>query len=172
MLHARPVSYLSWCSAAALALGRLPAAVKPGSAQRWWRYPLKSSMPTMPKMSSTKPHSISTLPILGTTSSTHCTSTGIPGTRFNARSGRSARKARSPEKLPICARARAGAARERRRRRARAHEPRGVRCARAGARSPGVRGHAGMRAPTWGKRMGSHASVTMTKSSWHHGSRR
>ena len=70
---------------------------KPGSAQRSWSSPSKSSTPTIPKTRKMKPHRSSTLIILGITSKTHCTSSGMPGISLSARSGRSSRKARTVE---------------------------------------------------------------------------
>ena len=50
-----------------------------------------------PKTMKTNPKRVSTLPIFGNTVRIHWTSTGMPGTRLSARSGLSARKARSTE---------------------------------------------------------------------------
>ena len=54
-------------------------------------------MPTMPKTRKTNAQSAATLPIFGKAAMIDETSTGIPGTRFSARSGRSARTERITE---------------------------------------------------------------------------
>ena len=81
----------------------------------------------MPKTSSKKAQSSPTLAIFGIASRMVRTSTGIPGTKRNVRSGRSARTERTTERFGSV---------------------------------------------LLGKRMGTHASETTAKSSWHHVSRR